>query len=454
MKEEDKEKGQLISELAELRQRAAVLEASETKHKRTEDELQRRLKELSSLHDISTIVTSSFDLEHILGEVFTNAVTVLEAETGSLMTLDEKHQSLTIKASRGLKKEVISRTRVRLGKGICGWVAQSGQPVLLKNRVTDPRFKPIVRKPQIKHAICAPLKYKEKIMGVINLNRESSARPFTEEDLRLLSTVAYEIAAAIQNIKLYNELRTTITELEQANKEIKQAQASLIQSEKLASLGKLAAGMAHELNNPLGAVSGRAQLLLMDMDKDKDLQAIKNLWTIVEQTTRASKIVGNLLQFAREAKQEVEPVDINPVIEKSISLTRHQISLENVELSMELKPDLPRIMGDQNQLQQVFVNLITNAWEAMPDGGKLTISTGLLQESLLIKVTDTGHGIPKENLGKLFDPFFTTRETGTGLGLSIIHGIIEAHNGTIKAQSHLGQGSTFTVKFPVIKQES
>ncbi len=420
------------------------------KRREAQEKLQRKLKELSALYSISTIVGSSNNMEEVMVGVFKNAAEVLGAETGSLMMLGEKDQLLTIKAFHGLKEEVVSQTRVKLGEGICGWVAQTGQPLLFKNGISDTQFKPVVEETEIRHTICAPVKYANKIMGVINLNRQTSLQPFTEEDLKLLCTIAREIAIATQNINLYNELRTTIIQLEQANKEIKGAQAQLIQSEKLASLGQLAAGVAHEINNPLAVVAGRAEFLLMVGGKDPE--TTKGLKTILEQTVRASKIVGNLLEFSRQRKHEIEPVDINPVVEKAVFLIKHQISLGNIQVFKELKGDLPKIMGNVNQLQQVFVNLITNANQAMPEGGKLTISTALSQESLVIKFTDTGRGIPKENLKKLFDPFFTTKESGTGLGLSIIYGIIQAHNGTIEVESQVGQGTTFTIKIPVIKE--
>ncbi len=419
---------------------------------RAEETLKRRLKELSFLHATSTIISSSLNLKQMLASVFSKAAEVFEAETGSLMLLDEKGEFLTIKASHGLKKGVVSQTRVKVGEGICGWVAQIGQPLLLKNGVMDARFKPVVGKPEIRHAICSPLRYKDETIGVINLNREASPKPFTRDDLDLLSTIAYETATAIQNINLYNDLRTTISELRQANEEIKQAQDQLIQSEKMASLGQLAASVAHELNNPLAIAAGRAELLLMVGDNNQE--TIKTLKIIHEQTARASKIVDNLLQFSRQHKQEVEPIDVNPVIEKAASLIEHQMSLENIQICKELKRELPRIMGDSNQLQQVFINLMTNACQAMPEGGKLTISTALYDGSLVIKFADPGRGIPEENLNKLFDPFFTTKESGTGLGLSITHGIIRAHNGTIKVQSQVGQGTTFTIKIPVIKEDS
>ncbi len=224
----------------------------------------------------------------------------------------------------------------------------------------------------------------------------------------------------------------------------------LSQSEKLASLGRLAAGIAHEINNPLTGVLTYSHLLLKDAPPDSPQK--EDLEVIVRETTRCRQIVKELLDFARERKSERKPTDLNGVIRNTISLVENQVSLHKVEIRTELDPELPEIPIDANQIQQVFTNLALNATEAMPEGGAITIATSSAENERFVtaEVSDTGTGIPEENLSKIFDPFFTTKEkgTGTGLGLAVTYGIIERHHGTIEVRSEVGKGTTFIIRLP------
>jgi len=224
----------------------------------------------------------------------------------------------------------------------------------------------------------------------------------------------------------------------------------LSQSEKLASLGRLAAGVAHEINNPLTGVLTYSHLLLKKTPPDSPDK--EDLEVIVRETTRCRQIVKELLDFARETKSERKLRDLNKVIRDTISLVENQVSFQNVRVRPVLDPGLPEILIDDNEMQQVFTNLALNAAEAMPDGGVVTIKTTLEEGGNFVwaEVTDTGTGIPEENLSKIFDPFFTTKEagTGTGLGLAVTYGIIQRHQGTIEVRSEIGRGTTFIIKLP------
>lgn len=278
-----------------------------------------------------------------------------------------------------------------------------------------------------------------------------------------------------QLIKELVQLRQRIAELEilgaerkkaekklkEAYKELKETQAQLIHSEKMASIGQLAAGAAHEINNPLTAIIVEMQTLLEDKDKDtKDAAR-----TILEQSKRINLIVGRLLEFSRKREVKFEPFDINNAVEKSVSLLTYQAKIENIEIVKELNPDLPKVLGDLDQIQEVFLNIMLNATQSMEEEGKLTIGTrmeevikygrretdvfNLGQEVVVIEFKDTGRGMDEETLAKIFDPFFSTKKKGTGLGLSICYGIIRNHNGTIEARSQIGKGSTFLVELPI-----
>jgi len=239
--------------------------------------------------------------------------------------------------------------------------------------------------------------------------------------------------------------------VEERTQELKKTQEQLVQSEKLASLGKLAAGIAHEINNPLTGILTYSSLLLKE-SKDNS-QVKEDLEVIVNETTRCRKIVKGLVEFARQTEPSKTPADVNEVVDKTLSLLEHQAIFHNISIVKKLNENLPTIMVDVDQIQQVFVNIILNAAEAMSEGGTLTIESKLDSEKRFLKVsfTDTGSGIPRENLSKIFDPFFTTKRSGkgTGLGLSVSYGIIQRHNGILEVKSQLGKGSTFTIKLPL-----
>ncbi len=239
--------------------------------------------------------------------------------------------------------------------------------------------------------------------------------------------------------------------LDERDRKLKQyMHERLSQSEKLASLGRLAAGVAHEINNPLTGVLTYSHLLLKKTPSGNPDR--EDLEVIVRETTRCRQIVKELLDFARETKSQRKPSDLNKVIRDTISLVENQVSFQRVKIHARLGRDLPEIPIDANEVQQVFTNLALNAAEAMPDGGVITITTSLDGDGEFVRaeVSDTGMGIPEENLSKIFDPFFTTKEAGagTGLGLSVTYGIIQRHDGTIEVTSEVGKGTTFTIRLP------
>ncbi len=233
-------------------------------------------------------------------------------------------------------------------------------------------------------------------------------------------------------------------------KNLSETQRKLIQSEKLASIGQLAAGVAHELNNPLANISLNAEML---MRKCKDDVSARKLKVISENVDQAARIVRDLLDFSREAQLELEFLDVNEVICKALESLKYEML--DIKVVDNLDPNLPRILGDRVRLKQVFTNIISNALHAMDKGGVLSISTRADKGFIEARVSDTGSGIPKEHLSKIFDPFFTTKGVGkgTGLGLAISYGIVEKHGGVIEVESEVGKGTTFIVKLPRRKNE-
>lgn len=255
------------------------------------------------------------------------------------------------------------------------------------------------------------------------------------------------------NQKLIEWGKTLEKKVEERTNEIREMQTHLIQQEKLASLGKLAAGIAHEINNPLGGILIYGHLLLEEMKKEDP--HYDNLAKIVKETTRCKDIVKGLLQFARPKEPDVTQIDVNATLDNALSLLESQAIFQNITIKRQYQDDLPPVVADRSQLQQVFINIILNAADAMNGKGTLTLKTAISEREpfINISISDTGHGIEKGDKSRLFEPFFTTKEVGagTGLGLSICYSLIQKHKGTIKVESEVGKGSTFTVKLPLMK---
>jgi PAS domain S-box-containing protein len=247
-----------------------------------------------------------------------------------------------------------------------------------------------------------------------------------------------------------------ITEQKRAEEEKKRLEAQLQLAGRLAAVGELAAGVAHELNNPLTGILGFAQLLSGRKDLDEPMK--KGLDTIYKEAQRSARITKNLLSFARRHEPERRLILINEVLEKTLELRAHDMKVSNIQVEVELQPDLPMTMADFHQMQQVFMNITVNAEQAMVQAhgrGRFVVKTQNVGGMIQITFADDGPGIPEENLQRIFDPFFTTKDVGkgTGLGLSICYGIVQAHSGRIYARSELGKGTTFVVEIPIVSEE-
>jgi len=251
------------------------------------------------------------------------------------------------------------------------------------------------------------------------------------------------------NEKLLNWGKTLEKRVAERTQELKETQDFLVQSEKLASLGKMAAGIAHEVNNPLTSILLNTHLML---EKLKEHDAFfESLSMIADETSRCTNIVKGLLEFSRQEPPQKSFASVNDVITRTVNLLANQASYQNIEIIKHLDPNLPLIEFDTNKIKQVFWNFMLNASEAMPQGGTLTITSRFSRQKKYIEILfqDTGIGIPKQDIGKLFDPFFTTKESGTGLGLAVTYGIIKQHNGHIEVDSEPEKGSTFKISLPI-----
>ncbi len=242
---------------------------------------------------------------------------------------------------------------------------------------------------------------------------------------------------------------------QEAYNSMREAQRKLIQSEKLAAIGTLVAGIAHEINNPVGIIAARTDCMLMEArDKGMDEQCTEDLMVINRHAGRIADITRALLTFARQAPAELLPVDLNGIVEDTLFLVAKQLNKEGIRLERRLSPEGPKVMGNDNRIQQVLLDLLNNARDAVHGEGAITVTTGGSADKAEITVTDTGEGIPEDVLDNIFDPFFTTKEVGkgTGLGLAVSYGIIQDLGGNIEVRSRKGEGATFSITLPRLKE--
>jgi PAS domain S-box-containing protein len=264
------------------------------------------------------------------------------------------------------------------------------------------------------------------------------------------------VIAAVRDIterkRIEADLRALNEDLARQRQEAERAALALAarRAEKLAALGTLAAGLAHELNNPIGIMSSRIEVMLMEGEELPE-HLREDLEVLHRQTQRVARITHGLLTFARTSAGEREPVDLNHVVRETLLLAETQITKRGVKVTVDLAADLPAILGDADTLQQVMLNLVTNARDAVESGGEIRIATSRRESDRTIElvVADTGRGIAPEDLSRIFDPFFTTKSEGTGLGLSLTHGIVREHGGTIDVESAPGRGTRFVLAFPI-----
>ncbi len=296
------------------------------------------------------------------------------------------------------------------------------------------------------------LRHTERVArGALNISVEVTSRDELGELADAFNRMTQSLKKARDELEEWG--RTLEARVIERTREVEEMQAQLIRAEKMASLGQLAAGIAHEINNPLTGVLSFAFLVRDDTRLDPSLKP--DMDVIIEETQRCAKIVKGLLEFSRARAPLKKEVCLNELIESVTSLLERQSSFLDIAIIKEFDPDLPRLPVDPNQLQQVFMNMFVNASHAMPDGGRITVRTNTDRagKCVSVEIADTGCGIPEENLGRIFDPFYTTKKDGTGLGLSISYGIIRNHGGQIDVKSEVGEGTTFIIRLPIPDKE-
>jgi len=423
--------------------------------------MQREISHLRTLVRAGMILSSQLSLKAVLQRIVNMACKVVHARYGALGVLDGQGG-----LSQFITAGIDEKTRRALGplpvgKGILGVLVQAATPLRLKDLTQDPRahgFPP--QHPPMRSFLGVPIISKGKAFGNLYLAEKEGAEEFSQADQTLAMTLATQAAIAIENASLYEALHRSYQEL-------KRSQDLLLRQEKLASLGRLAAGVAHELNNPLNNLAGFIEALQRRSQAEELLacQAFEEFPTFLtmaqREVDRAAAIVRRLLDFARQREPAFAVVDLGRLIAETLAFVDRQAVVSNRRIVVEPLPRPVQIEADAQMLQQLLLNLVTNALDAIEEGGEVRIAVQVQgrgqereghAESVELSVADNGCGIPPEHVPTIFDPFFTTKEVGkgTGLGLPICQSIVEQHGGSIAVNSAgSGKGTTVSVRLPM-----
>ena len=572
--------------------------------------LKRRLDELDALYEAGKSIGSSTNLNDLLRQIVVLAATVTEAQVGSIMLLDEHKEFLRVAAAIGLEPDVVAQTRLPVGESIAGYVAKSGEPLVIADVESDPRFKRTNKeKYGAASMLCVPLRIKNSVLGVINMANKQGRTPFSEDDLRLLSTFASQAAVAVDDANQFEKSRrrliefeilheislqmhtlgsvgkfrellvsklrrifpidyavwftwnresgtlvpegatgadklpltesgkidlskvpveaVTIADLSIANADLEsvavlsrklsrrmeehhlypkpggafmaipiyrgnapayllclgssaehgysdedislarlvisqsavlfERERALVNSTRLLTMGSMISEISHDLRRPLNSIRGSMSILWQR--HPELLTELPMLKGLEDEVHRMNELVRELVDFSNPNRYETTTLDLRQTIARVGELISQDLRKRHVSFASEFASANWEIIANKNQLIEMFLNLFLNALDAMPNGGTLTVR-GLVErpehkksDYLAIKVIDSGAGIKKEHLSRVFDRYFTTKDTGTGLGLAVVDRIMSAHNGTVRVESEEGKGACFTVYFPYTPAE-
>lgn len=428
---------------------------------RLREEAEGRARSLGLIHEVVQQVIGLNDKKEVASITAELVAQYFRYELAAILLVDESNE-FSIQGIGGTQAKTFTES---LGsedfvmlEGVTGHVSRKGESILLNDTTQSKLYKP-TKNWEARSEICVAVKDGEHILGIIDVeSRELNA--FSHNDLIAMEALAGILASVVTSANQYQRLQETVRQLRMTETELKErmeaqraAENRLLQAAKLAAVGEMAAGVAHELNNPLTTVTGFSELVLEDLPDDSPHR--KELLMVLQEARRASSVVRRLLDFSRQGERIRASADLNEIVNDVIALTRHLIQTNNVALILELDESLPWVSIDSNQMKQVLLNLIHNGLQAMPKGGEMCVRTFLgkreSRDWAVMSVRDTGTGISSEDQSKIFEPFFTTKGNrgGTGLGLSVTYGIVADHGGTIEVLSEPGRGSVFEVWLPL-----
>jgi signal transduction histidine kinase len=397
----------------------------------------------------------TLEIDEILRLVLEGVIKNIGFDRARLYLINEKRNVLECKMAVGVDVEKIKGIELPLDPEV-SVVSRSvieKKPYIIPDAMNDQRVNPILKEKFNLHSLVViPLFTKEKVLGVIAADHIEPGRRLTKETLDSVMTFAQQAGLAIQNASMYQELKNFSQQMEEriqkTTADLRKTEAQLIRSEKLAALGQLAAGIAHEIRNPLTSINILIHSLRERLPSENSQQ--EDLKVIEEEIHRINEIVDQFLRFAKPALPFFEKTEALSIFEEILQLLKLQIEKQHIVVQKEYQA-LPMILMDREQMKQAMLNLLLNAIQAMPEGGQLTLSGRNSEDGqwIHLSIQDSGTGISAEDIDKLFDPFFSTKEGGVGLGLSITHRIIDQHHGKIEVESDPGNGTLFTVWLPI-----
>lgn len=404
-------------------------------------ETQRRFEEMAALYSVSLDITARLEMPDLLKSIVERAVGLLQAEAGGVYLYDREQENLRLAIGYNYVERYVGVT-LKPGEGLAGKVLQTERPLIVNDyRTWEGRAAAFESNHPFTATLGVPLKWQKRILGVLVINADARKRTFDQDDIWLAILFAHQAAIALENAHLYEELQERMEEQ-------KRIQAQLSQSEKLVALGQLAASLAHEINNPLQSVIGCLGLAQEELSEGGEVDQC--LQIALDEVRRVARTVTQMRDLHRPAPGEREPTAVNALLEQVLGLSKKRCQESGIEVIWQPAADLPLLPLMSDQIRQVFLNLLLNAIEAMPQGGRLRVSTAYTGQpsGVSVEFTDSGMGIAADVLPRIFEPFYSTKPQGSGLGLFISHSIVEQHGGYITVKSQVGEGSTFTVWLP------
>jgi signal transduction histidine kinase len=397
----------------------------------------RKFEYKKALRDLSEIIISFLDEKELFKKTGNILTKDLGAEKVSFFLLDKEKKAYTLRSSQNMLRSKVKELPMQ--DLFLKWLEEKKRTVVrevLERSMDDPDIRLVIKRLEsMESEVCIPLMSRDHLIGIINLGHKRSGDMYSHEDLDLLTHFAAQASIALENARLYQEMQRT--------------QQLMRRSDRMASLGSLTAGLAHEIRNPLVAVKTFLDLL-PERYKDKEFR-VDFLKLTSSELDRITNLVSELLNFAKPTKPKFRKTDVNQVIEEIIPLIQVEATKRDIAIETNLL-ETPKAMLDADQMKQVFLNIFLNAIEAIKDHGRISITSRDIQkngsEYVQVEIADTGKGIPKRIMEQIFDPFFTTKEKGAGLGLAITHQIVQDHHGTIEVESMPKKGTTFFINIP------
>ncbi len=415
--------------------------------------LRRKIFDLYTVFEISRNLSSMLNTESLINGILLTCMGQIGVKGVVIFTTDNDYKYLTNPRSKGIDIESLKNTSIKLNSPLARVLLKSAKPltsVQLSSLLSKHKkeldflntFNIKLAAPMIMRS---PSQDNFRLLGVLFLLEKITKADFYEDDIEFLTLLMNQLAVALENARLY--------EIEHLmNEEIKRTQKLLVESEKMAALGKLSASIAHEVNNPLGIINNYLQILSMQTMPD---DVYKNYIKILkDEVKRIAGIVRQLLDFYKPEQEQVGDVDLRKILPETLELLSNQLSKSRIVVRLDIDRDVPLIKASAEKLKQVFLNLIMNSKYFMPESGEIKIRIIKNTPNVEIEISDTGPGIPEENLSKIFEPFFTTKKgDGTGLGLFVCYGIIQWHRGNITVRNNVDKGTTFHITLPITRKD-